>query len=142
MVITILSCLFLFFIGALHVSWAFGVRWGSAAAIPVTQASHQPVFRPGITATLTVALLLFADTLLLGWQGRLIPHLPVFSWVTWGCWISLIVFGLRTIGDFRYVGLFKSIRSTRFAKCDTYLFTPLCLWLCFSFGYALTFSAR
>jgi hypothetical protein len=35
------------------------------------------------------------------------------------------MFALRTIGEFRYVGLFKRVHSTPFARWDSRLFTPL-----------------
>ncbi|WP_268893745.1 DUF3995 domain-containing protein [Paenibacillus puerhi] len=41
------------------------------------------------------------------------------------------------MGDFRYVGMFKRVRGSRFARHDNYVFTPLCFWLCMSFVAAL-----
>jgi hypothetical protein len=35
----------------------------------------------------------------------------------------------RTVGDFKYVGLFKRVRGTPFARLDTLLYSPLCLLL-------------
>jgi Protein of unknown function (DUF3995) len=35
----------------------------------------------------------------------------------------------RFLGDFRYVGVFKRVRGTRFADLDTRLYAPLCLAL-------------
>ena len=43
------------------------------------------------------------------------------------------VFGLRTAGDFRLVGLFKRERQSPFARCDTFIFTPLCFALSAAF---------
>jgi hypothetical protein len=39
------------------------------------------------------------------------------------------VFVLRSIGDFRLMGFFKSVRGTRFALWDTWLYSPGCLFL-------------
>jgi hypothetical protein len=44
-----------------------------------------------------------------------------------GTWVISLLFLLRTIGDFRYVGFFKSVSDTDFAFWDTILFSPLCL---------------
>jgi len=41
-------------------------------------------------------------------------------------WLIAAVFALRAIGDFRYVGFFKRIRDTRFARLDTLAYSPLC----------------
>jgi hypothetical protein len=35
----------------------------------------------------------------------------------------------RAIGEFKYVGFFKRVRGSRFARRDTLLYSPLCLWL-------------
>jgi hypothetical protein len=41
-------------------------------------------------------------------------------------WAIAVVFALRCLGDFRYVGLFRRVRGTDFAAMDAKLFTPLC----------------
>ena len=38
-----------------------------------------------------------------------------------------LLFLMRAVGDFKYVGFFKSIRETSFAKMDSRFFSPLCL---------------
>lgn len=139
-IISGISIFLLFCIGGLHVFWAFGGQWGSKVAIPSTSRSREQTFTPGSIATLIVAILLFSGALLLAIQGHLLPALPSSPWVQWGCWVCVFVFGLRAIGDFKYVGLFKRVKQTRFAAYDTFLFTPLCLWLCFTFYYSLIYS--
>jgi hypothetical protein len=37
-----------------------------------------------------------------------------------------IIFLIRAIGDFRYVGFLKKIKNTKFAKKDTKYYSPLC----------------
>ena len=47
-------------------------------------------------------------------------------------WLSYVLaVGLlgRAIGEFRYVGFFKRVRGSRFAKLDTVVYSPLCLLL-------------
>lgn len=134
--IIIISALLLIGISGLHVYWAFGGTWGSGGVIPETKA-QQPAFVPGKLATLAVAVLLVAAAVLLLMEAGLVQAFSYFFVVTWGCWVCAIVFGLRAIGDFRYVGLTKRVRGTRFATFDSYLFTPLCLWLCLAFILAI-----
>jgi hypothetical protein len=43
-----------------------------------------------------------------------------------GIWLLATAFVLRTIGDFRYVGLFKRERLTLFAELDGRIYTSLC----------------
>ncbi|MBK7465824.1 MAG: DUF3995 domain-containing protein [Saprospiraceae bacterium] len=38
-----------------------------------------------------------------------------------------ILFIVRAIGDFQYVGFFKKIKHSLFAEYDTNYFSPLCL---------------
>jgi len=42
-------------------------------------------------------------------------------------WVLAALFLIRAVGEFRYVGFFKSVRDTRFATWDSWLFSPLCL---------------
>jgi uncharacterized membrane protein SpoIIM required for sporulation len=51
-------------------------------------------------------------------------------------WLIAAVFALRAIGDFRYVGFFKRIRDTRFARLDTLAYWPLCAVLAVLIGIA------
>jgi hypothetical protein len=43
---------------------------------------------------------------------------------------------LRAIGDFRYVGFFKRIRDSKFARLDTLAYSPLCAALAVLIGIA------
>ncbi|WP_246070707.1 DUF3995 domain-containing protein [Paenibacillus kobensis] len=123
-------------IGLLHLYWAFGGAWGGRAAVPETLRG-KPLFIPGRIATVLVSAALFAAAALIAIQADLLPRPSGSEWIAWGCRGAAAVFALRTIGDFRYVGLFKSVRSTRFARYDTRLFTPLCFLLCLAFITAL-----
>jgi hypothetical protein len=127
-------------IALVHVYWALGGQTGIAAAIPRRAAPQggagsdspsvdEPVFQPGTLVTLLVACGLAAATALL-LAGLAILPLPVPLWViTAGCWGLGAVFLLRAIGDFRYVGFFKKIRGSQFATLDSFLYSPLCLFL-------------
>jgi Protein of unknown function (DUF3995) len=105
----------------LHVYWAAGGRWGAEAAVPELS-SGKPRFRPGPGACLAVAVMLSI--------GALCAILPFDAW-----WRILalramaVVFGLRAIGDFRYVGFFKRVTRSRFATLDTRFYSPLCVLL-------------
>jgi hypothetical protein len=55
-------------------------------------------------------------------------NVQVPNFVTkYGYWIIPSIFILRAIGDFKYVGFFKKIKDTEFAKADSKWFIPLCL---------------
>ncbi|EFM11293.1 conserved hypothetical protein [Paenibacillus curdlanolyticus YK9] len=138
-IILLLATFILALLGIIHLYWAFGGSWGGRVAVPSTTAGS-PTFRPGRLATIVVAAALFAAAELLAMQADLLPQRFDETWTIWGCRMCAIVFGVRTIGDFRYVGLFRSVRGTAFAKYDARLFTPLCFLLCLAYIAALIAS--
>jgi len=130
MVLALSSLLFLIFVtlSALHFYWAFGGKWGIDSAIPTTDESIQAL-RPPTIATMIVGigLLFFA----LFYMTRMVifaTELPSWLLLYTGWGISSI-FLLRVIGDFKYVVLFKKIKSTQFSKADSKYFIPLCTFL-------------
>ena len=80
-------------------------------------------------------LLIPMGLLWLAW-GFLVGHL-VYKWKHGrGLQLLATLFALRAVGDFRYVGLFRRVRGTPFARWDQWLFTPLCVSI--ALGSALT----
>lgn len=112
-------------LGLLHLYWMVrGV--GAGAAVP-SHPDGRPLFRPGRVASLAVALALgAAATIILAQGGLLRLPLPA-ELIRLGTWGVAVAFAARAIGEFRYVGLFKRITGTPFARWDTSLFTPLCI---------------
>ena len=47
----------------------------------------------------------------------------------YGTLIIAVIFLLRAIGDFKYIGFFKKIKETKFAINDTKIYAPLCLFI-------------
>ena len=120
------ALLAIFFIGTslLHLAWAGGLNWGLASALP--ENPGRPALSPSSAATVAVAVALgAAGTLVLVHAGLLPRFLPP-SWSRLLLRIGSAVFLLRAIGDFRVVGFFKKVRSTRFATADTIFYSPLC----------------
>lgn len=123
--------LFLIFFGIsfIHFYWVFGGKWGLSAALPTKDGQSEPV-NPGIVLTLLVAMGLLMFGVFVGAFGGVFPGvldiLPSFI-STYGMWIISSIFLIRAIGEFNYVGFFKKIKHTNFAKWDTKLFSPLCL---------------
>jgi len=127
LVIGILAAAALLVLGALHVYWAGGGRWGTDVAIPTREGL--PRFAPGIASTLTVAALLCAAALVLPGRLRLWGEWLPWWLFTAGTWTLVVVFTGRVVGDFQWFGLFKRVTGTRFAWWDTWLFVPLCALL-------------
>lgn len=119
--VVILSILLVVVFGVIacfHVYWAAGGRWGIEHAAPVNE--HGKKFlNTGVVACLVVAagLILFSAYYLMLPSGML----------SLAGWIIPFIFLIRAIGDFRYVGFFKKVKSSTFAELDTKFFSPLCL---------------
>ncbi|MEL7342549.1 MAG: DUF3995 domain-containing protein [Bacteroidota bacterium] len=111
----------------IHVYWAFGGSWAMEAVVPTRAQDQQLTFRPPFIATISVAIGLF----MMGWislaQADLWPLPFDWNWAHWGLIGIASIFALRAIGEFKYVGLFKRVKGTSFAKNDHRIYTPLCL---------------
>jgi hypothetical protein len=113
-----------FSLSILHAYWALGRRSPSASVIPIH--AGKPLLTPTLPGTLLVALaLLICALLVFGTLGIWRFGLP--GWLfRIGIWGVAAVFLLRAIGDFRYLGFFKTERGTAFARNDSWLYSPLC----------------
>lgn len=111
-------------LSALHLYWAAGGRAGASAAVPA--ADGRPLLSPSTRATLAVACLLaLSAVILLGGVARWTPSV-LFRIGAGGIGAVLLA---RAVGERRYVGFFKRVRGTTFARRDTWLYSPLCLVL-------------
>lgn len=116
----------------LHAYWA--LRGAASLRFAIPEHGGAPVLTPGRLATSLVAFALLAASLLVAAQAADLAIFLPRGLVTSGCWALAIVFLVRTIGDFRFVGLFKAVKDTPFALCDTAAYTPLCLLLGLTIG--------
>ena len=128
MIITVVSTiLFIIFtsLSFIHFYWLFGGKWGLGKVIPTKDNQTDSLSIPKF-ATLIVALVLLLFGIIYLVKSRLI-NVPIPNLVTtYGYWIIPSIFILRAIGDFKYVGFFKKIKNTEFAKADSKWFAPLC----------------
>jgi hypothetical protein len=125
--IAITTCLVFVVLALWHFRMACWPQTGESAAVP--SVDGKPLFVPTRTATLFVGVALLGCAALVGatagffWTG--VPH-KLLSWISYLLALGLLA---RGIGDFRYVGLFKKVRGSPFARMDTRLYSPLCLLL-------------
>ena len=129
----LLAALFVL-LSAFHVVGAFGL-WRSLAVIPTVpgETAHYPA---SLSWLGVAALLALAALVVLVRGDLLLTSAPRFL-STLACLGLGGVFILRSIGEFRFFGFFRSVTGTSFAFWDTWLYTPLCLvigvsalWLC------------
>ena len=126
MILTLILSLVFFLLAAIHFHWVFGGSFGFAASLP-TKATGERVLNPKKfdSAVVAIALTIFGLFYLV--KGNLINiNLP--TWVfTYFTWIIPAIFLLRAMGDFKYIGFFKRVKTTDFARLDNIFFSPLCL---------------
>jgi len=117
----------LLFLAGLHVYWALGGAWGSAATIPTMNGRR--TLNPSPLATYVVAFLLAAGAVTMCGGVGLFQTGPLTWLFRLGTWCLFGVFLLRAFGNLKTFGLFKSVQGTQFAYWDTHLYSPLCLLL-------------
>jgi hypothetical protein len=126
-VLALFACSTFFLLSMWHVRMAFGVMGGESGAVP--SVPGKPLFVPSRGSTLAVAavLLLFA-VLVAATAGAVQVGVPrqFLAWLSYALATGLLA---RAIGELRYVGFFKRVRGSRFARLDTLVYSPLCLTL-------------
>ena len=110
----------------IHFNWVIGGEFGFAESLP-TKENGERILNPKKIDSAVVGIGLTAFGIFYLFKSGLIEYnLP--EWIlTYGGWIIPILFLIRAVGEFKYVGFFKSIKKTDFGKLDTKFFSPLCL---------------
>ena len=126
MILSILLSLILIVLGMIHLNWVIGGKFGYVESFP-TKENGERVLNPKKIDSAIIGIGLIAFGIFYMIESGLIEYsLP--EWIIkYGGWIIPIIFLLRAVGEFKYVGFFKSVRKTDFGKLDTKLFSPLCL---------------
>ena len=132
MIVLSISVLIITFliIAALHLYWLFGGNKWLDKVLP-TNIEGERILNPKKIETLIVTSTLFCFaffySLKLGFFNFELPELLL----KYTGWIIPSIFILRAIGDFKYIGFFKKIKSTEFGKLDTKYFSyiSLCIGL-------------
>ncbi len=123
----IISLVFLF-VSGIHFYWLFGGKWGAKQALPSNEKGEKVLQPKKIDTAVVASIFLCIALYYLVMANILAIKLPVWM-QEYGGWILTVIFLLRAVGDFRYVGFFKKVKGTPFAIADTKYFSPLCLML-------------
>ncbi len=122
-VLAIFLSVVLIFLAILHFYWAiFGIK-NPASVIPATGKSNT-VKTPGKLAAALVGLILLAFAFV--FINKVILYLD-FPWLRYVCIGIGMIFMIRALGDFKYVGFFKTSKNSKFSALDTRYYSPLCL---------------
>jgi len=128
-VIGLLLTLVFILIALLHINWGLGGKWGLNGTLPIDRDRISNVRNPGPLAFVIVILGLLCMAGLCGIKAGLV-NIPIPDIIDrYGLTMIATIFLLRVIGEFKYIGLFKKIKSTEFARKDTKYYIPLCLMI-------------
>jgi hypothetical protein len=127
MTISILSGFFLSivftFLSIVHFFWTFSGEGVPSYAVPFGNTENKP--SRALTMLISIGFLC-ATFVVLGHIG--IFELPLFFEIfRYGIWVVGALFLWRIIGDFRYFGIFKSVKNTKFTVWDNWFYIPLSL---------------
>jgi hypothetical protein len=112
----------------LHFYWAFGGKLWFVDVLP-TNSSGLKKINPGMAAGIIIAIvLLFLALITIGNLGLFDKYIQG-KYFRYGALVIAVIFLLRAIGDFKFIGFFKKVTKTRFAINDTNIFSPLCLFI-------------
>ena len=110
----------------LHFYWGISGKPVGDGMVPTNEKNEKLLNpKPLDCFVVAIGLLSFAWFVLIR-SELVIMHLP--KWLlNSGLGVITFIFLIRAIGDFKYIGLFKRIKHSKFAKLDTQYFSPLCL---------------
>lgn len=126
MVLSLILCVIFFILSIIHFNWVFGGEFGFDSSLPTNEKGERVInpkkMESGVVGT---GLMAFAFFYLIK-SGLVVMDLP--EWIMkYVSWIIPMIFILRAIGEFKYIGFFKKIRKTEFGKLDSRFYSPLCL---------------
>ncbi|WP_147677450.1 DUF3995 domain-containing protein [Algibacter pacificus] len=126
MVLSLVLSLVFFVLAVIHFNWFFGGKFGIDVSLPTNEHGKR-VLNPKKIDSAIVGLALLAFCCFYFYKSGIIAlYLP--HWIMeYTGWIISIIFFIRAIGDFKYVGFFKKVKQTTFGEMDTTYFSPLCL---------------
>ena len=115
-----------FVLAVIHFYWALGGQWGFESTLPSNEQGIKVLDPKTIDKIIVGSILLLLGILYL-FSLTLLKNKILILIRNIGLWTIPIVFMIRAIGDFKYVGFFKQIKGTAFANLDTTFYSPLCL---------------
>jgi uncharacterized membrane protein YidH (DUF202 family) len=107
----------------LHLYWALGGNAGQSLSAP--ELSGRAVFHVPRYANALVAVGLSVAALVLAARSGALGSAVRTPATAAAARLLAIGFALRALGEFHYLGFFKSVRGTPFAYYDTWFYSPL-----------------
>lgn len=137
---TLLLTIIFFSLALVHFYWASGGQLGFEAALPTNEQGVKLLNPSTIDSVLVGVILLFFGLFYM--LSSKTPKSKFLIFVRkFGLWIIPTFFALRAMGDFKYAGFFKQIKTTEFAQLDTVLYAPLCMVIAL-LGFVVAFKNK
>ena len=137
--IFLIHFIILFLIASVHIYWALGGKMASLAVLPQSS-SGKLVFMPSSSITFIVAISFYMMSLIFGHAAGFFQVSILKNNQNTILVFLAIVFLIRAIGDFKYVGYTKKINGTPFSINDTKYYSPLCLLISITTLLAICFQ--
>jgi hypothetical protein len=127
--VVVALCSAILLLGAgFHLYWGFGGRVGAGVALPQREDGTPAIKETAFGAMAVGVILALVLLLVLGFTGTV--HLPMPQpLLRAGIILWAVIFTARALSWSRYFGLFKQVRTTRFASYDSWFYSPSCLLL-------------
>jgi len=137
--IFLIHFIILFLIASLHIYWAMGGKTASLAVLPQSS-SEKLVFMPSSFMTFIVAISFYMMSLIYGHAAGFFQVSILKNYQNAILAFLAIVFLIRAIGDYKYIGFTKKIKGTPFSINDTKYYSPLCLSISITTFLAIYFQ--
>ena len=132
--IAIVCSAILAYAAAFHFYWAFGGKLGVAVSLPQLENGQSAFNQTALGANIVGLGLVGSIVVVLSYSGFiLLPINPKYLQFCIG--FLALIFTCRALSWHKYVGLFKSVRTTKFAQYDTWQYSPLSLILGLGLAY-------
>jgi len=115
-----------FVLAIIHFYWALGGQWGFENALPTNEQGIK-ILNPKTIDSIIVGIVLLIFGLFYLFSFNSLKNKLLIIIRNIGLWVIPIIFVVRAMGDFKYVGFFKQIDGTVFADMDTKFYSPMCL---------------
>ncbi len=129
--LAIVNSVVFFLLGTLHFYWAVGGKWATDDVVP-TKPTGEKLFTTSAISCVLVGSGLWLMSFVHVANAGLIFKGSDFTIFRYSTLAIGIIFLVRFMGDFKWVGLSKKVKGTSFAKNDALYYTPLCLFLSIS----------
>ena len=102
-----------FILAIIHFYWALGGQWGFENALPTNEQGIK-ILNPKTIDSMIVGIVLLMFGFLYIFSLNLLKNKILIIIRNIGLWVVPIIFVVRAMGDFKYVGFFKQVNYSFF----------------------------